>query len=145
MLNNLFPNFFGSNENGKSALSTGGNPGQINGADRERLANASQLSDTPTKESVFRLAENTGILEASTHLLKHESEQKLKQQDVALANLEVRVNHAEQSFQKTKKYQQTMSKHGKNILNHQIDEEVVTRNLDGYQQALQTAESKIHL
>lgn len=145
MLSSLFPSFFGGNGDNKTSLSTGGNPGQINGGDRERIANASQLSDNPTKESVFRLAENTGILEASTHLLKHESELKLKQQDAALANLEVRVNHAEQSFQKSKKYQQTFSKHGKNILNHQIDSEVIERNLDGYQQAMQSVESKIYL
>ncbi|MBN3884559.1 MAG: hypothetical protein HWQ44_16750 [Nostoc sp. JL34] len=145
MLSNLFPNFFGANDSGKSMLSTGGNAGQINGADRERLANASQLSDTPTTQSVFRLAENTGIIEASTLLLQEESKLKLQQQDTALANLQVRVTHAEQSMRKAKQYKETIAKHGKNILNHEIESQVIQHNLDGYQSAMQLAESKILL
>ncbi|PHJ55786.1 hypothetical protein VF14_31830 [Nostoc linckia z18] len=144
MLSSLFPQFFGSGD-GKSGLSTGGNPGQLLGGDRERIASASQLSDTPTQQSVSRIAQNAGLIEAQTILLQEESKYKLAEQDAALANLQVRVNHAEQSFQRTKKYKETMAKHGKNILNHDIESNNIQSNLNGYEQAFQSAESRIHL
>lgn len=144
MLSNLFPNFFGS-KNGKSELSTGVNPGQLNGNDKQSLAFASQLSDTPTPESLNRLAQNVGGLEAQTLLLAEESKYKLKQGEVALANLDLRVKHSEQALKQAEKYKETMAKHGKNLLGHEIKSQAIQHNLDGYQQAMINAESRIDL
>lgn len=145
MLNNLFGDFFGGNGDNKITLKTGGNPGQLNGADRERIAHNSQLSDTPTTQSVFTLANNTGILEAQPVLLQQESNLKLQQQKDALASLQIRVTHAEQSMKNAKQYKEIISKHGKNILTHEIESQVIEQSLSGYQSAMQAAESKILL
>lgn len=145
MLNNLFPQFFGGNGDSKTTLSTGGNPGQLMGADRVRIANNSQLSDSPTTQSVFTLANNTGILEAQPLLLQEESKLKLQQQQSALAALKIRINHADQSMKNAKTYKEEISRHGKNILNHEIESEIIQQNLSGYQSAMQVAESKILL
>lgn len=145
MLNNLFPQFFGGNGDNKTTLTTGGNPGHLNGADRERIAHNSQLSDNPTTQSVFALANATGILEAQPILLQEESKLKLQQQKDALASLQIRVNHANESMKNGKQYKEIISKHGKNILTHEIESEVIQQNLSGYQSAMQAAESKILL
>lgn len=144
MLSKLFPNFFGSND-GKSELSTGVNPGVINGNDKQTIAINSQLSDTPTVQSVYKIAQNAGFIEAQTVLLEEESKYKLAQGEAALANLDIRIKHSEQSLKQAEKYKEKIAKHGKNIISHDIKSQTIQHNLDGYQAAMQSVESRIEL
>jgi hypothetical protein len=106
MLGNMFPNLFGGNEKGNASLDVGNNPENLNGSDRADFQTATGLSAMPTPGSVNAVARLAGNLEAQTVLLKEESAQKLEAQKAALANLEVRVNHAKQSMANTQQFKE---------------------------------------
>jgi hypothetical protein len=134
MLGNLFPNLFGGNENGRASLAVGNKPELLNGTERADFQNVTNLSSNPTPTTVNNAAKLAGVIEARTVLLKEESAQLLEAQRATLANLDVRVAHSQKSMENTKQFQKKMSKHGKNILEHQIGTEATKQNFDAYEQ-----------
>jgi predicted RNase H-like nuclease (RuvC/YqgF family) len=133
MLGGLFPNLFGG-ESGATSLSTGGKPENLNGDEKNNIANYSNLPTKITQQDISKAARLAGELEAQTVLLKHGSEQYLNVQQAALANLEQRVNHAQKSMQNTQQFQRKMAKHGKNIYEFQTGSEATKQNFDAYEQ-----------
>ncbi len=133
MLGSLFPNLFGGNENGNTSLTVGNKPEHLNGSEKADFQASTTLSAMPTPGSVNAAAKLAGNLEAQTVLLKEESAQLLEAQKAALANLDVRVNHSKASMDNTKQFQKKMSRHGKNILEHQIGKEATVQNFDAYE------------
>lgn len=133
MLGNLFPNLFGGGGEGSSSLSVGNKPELLNGTEKSDFQKFTNLSINPTPTTVNNAAKMAGIVEAKTVLLKEESAQLLEAQRATLANLEVRVNHSQKSMQNTKEFQKKMSKHGKNIYEHQIGTEATKQNFDAYE------------
>lgn len=135
MLANLFPNLFGgSGEAGNTSLSVGNKPELLNGTEKSDFQNVTNLSSHPTPTTVNNAAKLAGVIEAKTILLKEESAQLLEAQRATLANLDVRVAHSQKSMENTKQFQKKMSKHGKNILEHQIGTEATKQNFDVYEQ-----------
>lgn len=133
MLGGLFPNLFGGNDNGSTSLSTGGKPENLNGNERNDIANYTTLPNKITQQDVNKAASFAGELEAQTVLLKHGSEQYLNVQQAALANLEQRVNHSQKSMANTQQFQRKMAKHGKNIYEFQVGAEATKQNFDAYE------------
>lgn len=145
MLDKILPSFFGSNEKGSTALSTGGLPEHLNGNDKETLANLSQLPAKIKQEDLSKLAFETGSLEGHNAMLKKYSEMSLEQQKQALASLDIRVNHAQASMQNAQQYSRKIAKHGKNVIENRLDLQTQRANIDGYQKALDNANETIHL
>lgn len=133
MLGKLFPNLFGGNDNGSTSLTTGAQPENLNGNEKQNIADHSQLPTKMTRETVNKAASVAGQLEAQTVLLREGSAQFLEVQKAALANLEVRVNHSKSAMQNTREFQKKMSKHGKNIYEFQVGSEATKQNFDTYE------------
>lgn len=133
MLGDLFPNLFNNGEKGSTSLSTGGTPQNLNGNEKNEVATYSNLPAWMTQEQVNQAAKKAGDLEAQTVLLKEGSAQYLEVQRAALANLEVRVNHSQQSMKNTHDFQKKMARHGKNIYEYQVGTEATKQNFDAYE------------
>lgn len=146
MLNQLFPNLFGESASGSgSNLSSGGTPENLQGSDRTALSKYSSVPDQLTQADVDAVAREAGTLEAGTAMMRVWSEQALAAQSAGLANLDVRINHAQSSMKNEQQYRKKISKHGKNVLEHRIDVSATRSSLDGYQQAVNNASDSIHL
>lgn len=143
MLSSLFPSFFGSSDNGGTNLSSGGNPSELLGDDKSVIANYSSIPATLSQKDVDDIATNAGEIEANTALMRVWSEHALNAQSAALANLDVRINHAQRSMGNESQYRKKIAKHGKNVLEHRIDVSATKSNLDGFQQTLNNAQSTI--
>lgn len=146
MLNNLFPNLFGVSSSGSGTnLSSGGIPETLQGDDKTALSKYSSVPPKVSQADVDAIATEAGTLEAGTALMRVWSEQALAAQAAGLANLDVRINHAQSSMRNEQQYRKKISKHGKNVLEHRIDVSATKANLDGYQQALNNAADSVHL
>lgn len=96
-----------------------------------------------SKNDVIELAKNSGNLEGDIELMKLWSEQSLGLQSTALSALDIRVNHAAQSMKNELQFNKKMTKHGKNIASHRLNNQVIQSNYDGFQNALNSANETI--
>lgn len=133
MLGNLFPTLFGGYGGNNSSLDVGSRPQMLNGNEKVDLVDASTLPNKPTAADVNNMAKRAGDVEAEGVLLKELSQQQLALQKAALNNVETRINHSQQSMQNTRQFQQKMSRHGKNILEHSIGTQATQQNFDAYE------------
>ena len=146
MLNQLFPNMFGKSSTGDGTnLSSGGTPESINGEDRSALSKFASVPHNITQSDVDAVAREAGQIEAGTALMRVWSEHALAAQSAGLANMDVRIGHAQSSMKNEQQYRKKISKHGKNVLEHRIDVSATKSNLDGYQQALSRASETNYL
>lgn len=145
MLNQLFPSFYGNSSNGGTNLSSGGTPETLQGNDKESLAKYSSIPNQVTQAEVDKVAREAGNIEGDTVLMKIWSEQALNAQSAALANLDVRISHAQQSMKNEQQYRKKIAKHGKNALEHRLDVSATKNNIDGFQQALSNVTDTIHI
>lgn len=145
MLHKLLPSFYGVSEDKGTNLSSGGNPENLLGQDKEIVAKFDSLPAIVQQKDVAEIAHSTGRLEASNTLMKKYSEYAIETQKQALASLDIRINHSQQSMANESQYRKKIARHGKNVLEHRIDVNTVKNNIDGYQQALDNANQTIHL
>lgn len=144
MLNRLMPSFYGGDgQNGN--LGSGGDSATLQGNDKSALANYASIPGQVSQNDVDTVARNAGEIEGNTALMKVWSEQALNAQSAALANLDVRINHAQRSMTNESQYRKRIAKHGKNVLEHNIDTRATQVNLDGFQGALSNASETIHI
>jgi hypothetical protein len=143
MLDLLFTNFFGQGSSGGTNLSSGGTPEQLQGEDKTTIAQFSTIPARVSQQDIDNIARIAGESEASTVLMKTWSEQALTAQQAGLANLEVRINHAQQSMRNEQQYRKKIAKHGKNVLEHRIDVSATKSNLDGFQRVLNSASQNV--
>lgn len=139
MLGKLFPNTFGGNDsNGKGQLTTGANYG-LQGYEKRDFVDAVNLPVDATIDDVKETATIRGELEAQTPILKRLSEEKQGLADAALANLDIRVQHAGVMLQKEDRYQKAIAKHGKNYLAQTVNTVANQANFTGYEAEFQAA------
>lgn len=144
MLDKLIPGFYGGGDGGDN-LSSGGNPSQLQGNDKSALANYASIPNQVSQQDIAKISSDAGQIEGSTALMKIWSEQALNAQSAALANLDVRISHAQTSMKNESQYRKKIAKHGKNVLEHNIDTRATQTNLDGFQGALSNATETIHI
>ena len=144
MLDKLIPSFYGGGDGGNN-LGSGGNPGMLQGEDKNALSNYASVPGQVTQLEVDKVARDAGQLEGNTAMMRVWSEQALLAQSAALANLDVRINHAQRSMGNESQYRKKIAKHGKNVLEHNIDTRATQVNLDGFQGALSNATETIHI
>lgn len=145
MLNSLFPEMFGNGSNGGTNLSSGGAPTHLEGNDRSALSNYASVPSKVSQADVDNIAREAGNIEANTVIMREWSSQALAAQTAALANLDVRITHAQTSMRNEEGYRKRISKHGKNVLEHKLINSATKANIDGYQQALSSANETISL
>jgi len=145
MLNGLFPELFGQGSSGGTNLSSGGAPTHLEGNDRSALANYASVPPKVSQADVDAIAKEAGNIEANTVIMREWSNQALAAQTAALANLDVRITHASSSMKNEENYRKKISKHGKQVLEHKLINSATKANIDGYQQALSSANETISL
>ena len=145
MLSTLLPSFFGGDSNdGTSVNGSGGKPEKLNiDNDKSALAEFSSIPATVGEADVLKVAKQEGQIESNVEMMKLWSHRALSAQGHALAAIDVRVNHAQQSMKNEAMFRQKLSKHGKNVLIHNVENKAVKENLDAFQQAVQSAGSTI--
>lgn len=139
MLDSLFPNVFGGNENGATQLASGGNPTKLQGTERANLKAAMALPAKGTQEQVKAAAKAAGELSGQVPILKQLSEYQLEQQQAALEILDVRINHHGQSMRNEQSFQMKISKHGQNVLDHNLTTTATQAHFSGYEAQFQAA------
>lgn len=144
MLDKLIPSFYGGGDGGNN-LGSGGNPGMLQGNDKSALANYASVPGQVTQNDVDNVAKSAGEIEGNTAMMKVWSEQALLAQSATLANLDVRISHAQSSLKNEEQYRKKISKHGKNVLESAIQNRATQTNLDGFQSALSNATETIHI
>ena len=144
MLDKLIPSFYGGGDGGNN-LGSGGNPAMLQGNDKSALANYASVPSQVSQQDIDKVASEAGQIEGSTAKFKVWSEQALLAQSAALANLDVRISHAQSSLKNEEQYRKKISKHGKNILESNIQNRATQTNLDGFQSAVSNASETIHI
>lgn len=139
MLGDLFPNVFGSNEAKQTQLATGGNPTKLQGTEKANLKAAMALPAKGTQEQVKAAAKAAGELSGQVPILKQLSEYQLEQQQAALEILDVRINHHGQSMRNEQSFQKKISKHGQNVLDHNLTTTATQAHFSGYEAQFQAA------
>ena len=143
MLGKLFPNTFGGNGSGEGGqLATNANYGLV-GNEKDRFVGAVNLPVEATIADVKNVAGIRGKLEAQTPILKRLSEEKQGLADAALANLDIRVQHAGVMLQKEDRYQKAIAKHGKNYLAQTVNTVANQTNFTGYEAEFEAANDVI--
>lgn len=139
MLGELFPNVFGSNENNGTVLSTGGNPTKLLGNERNNIKAGMVLPAKATQDQVKAAAKAAGELSGQVPIMKQLSEYQLEQQQAALEILDVRVQHHQQSMKNEQSFQKKISKHGQNVLGHNLTTTATQAHFSGYEAQFQAA------
>jgi len=138
MLNSLLPSFFGEDSNGATSVNgSGGTPEKLYiEGDKSALAKLSVVPSSVTEQKVYDVARHEASIESNVELMKLWSQRALSAQGHALAAVDVRVNHAQQSMKNEVQFRQKLSKHGKSVLIHNIENKAVKENLDAYTQCV---------
>lgn len=139
MLGELFPNVFGTSGTEGTHLSSGGNPTKLQGQERNNLKAAMTLPAKGTQEQVKAAAKAAGELSGQVPILKQLSEYQLEQQQAALEILDVRINHHGQSMRNEQTFQKKISKHGQNVLDHNLTTTATQAHFSGYEAQFQAA------
>jgi len=143
MLNSLLPSFFGSDSNGGTSVNgSGGTPEKLNiEGDTSALAKLSAIPASVSEQDVYTVARHEASIESNVELMKLWSQRALSAQGHALGAIDVRVNHAQASMRNEVQFRQKLSKHGKTVLIHNIENKAVKENLDAYTQCVASSTS----
>ena len=134
MLSSLLPSFFGEDGNGGTSVNgSGGKPEKLNiDNDKSALAEFSSIPATVGESEVFKIAKLEGQIEGNVEVMKLWRQRALSAKGHALAAIDVRVNHAQQSMKNEVMFRHKLSKHGKNVLIHNVENKTVKENFDAY-------------
>ena len=139
MLGELFPNVFGTTGTEGTHLSSGGNPTKLHGQERNNLKAAMALPAKAIQEQVKAAAKAAGELSGQVPIMKQLSEYQLEQQEAALEILETRISHHEKSMKNEQSFQKKISKHGQNVLQHNLTTTATQAHFSGYEAQFQAA------
>lgn len=139
MLGELFPNVFTSGANDVTTLNSGGNPTKLLGTEKANLKAAMALPAKGTQEQVKVAAKTAGELSGQVPIMKQLSEYQLEQQQAALEILDVRINHHGQFMKNEQSFQKKISKHGQNVLDHNLTTTATQAHFSGYEAQFQAA------
>jgi hypothetical protein len=138
----LFQSLFNQDSN---SLASGSQPQKLQGNNRQMLAKYASVPDSVSEADVMAVSRECGELEGSTVLSQQWSEQAIALQQASLAELEVRINHSKKSMDNENQFRKKIAKHGKNIHQYNLDNQVVAENLTGYESAFNKARNTVDI
>ncbi|MHC5821534.1 MAG: hypothetical protein ACYT04_38115 [Nostoc sp.] len=138
----LFQSLFNSESN---SLASGSTPQKLQGSNRQLLAKYASVPDSVSEGDVMAVARESGELEGHTVLAQQWSEQAIALQQASLAELEIRINHSKRSMDNENQFRKKIAKHGKNIHQYNLDNQVVAENLTGYESAFNKARNTVDI
>jgi hypothetical protein len=138
----LFQSLFNSESN---SLASGSNPQKLQGSNRQMLAKYASVPDSVSEADIMAVAREAGEIEANVVLTQQWSEQAISLQQASLAELEARINHSKKSMDNENQFRKKIAKHGKNIHQYNLDNQVVAENLTGYESAFNKARNTVDI
>ena len=138
----LFQSLFNKDTN---ALASGSQPQKLQGSNRAMLAKYAIVPDGVSEADIMSVAREAGEIEANTVLSQEWSEQAIALQQASLAELETRINHSKKSMDNENQFRKKIAKHGKNIHQYNLNNQVVAENLTGYESAFSKARNTVDI
>lgn len=138
----LFQSLFNSESN---SLASGSTPQKLQGSNRQMLAKYASVPDSVSEADIMAVAREAGEIEANVELSKQYSEQAIALQQATLNELQVRIDHSKKSMDNENQFRKKIAKHGKNIHQFRLDNEVVAQNMTGYESAFNKAKNSVDI
>lgn len=138
----LFQSLFNSDSN---SLASGSTPQKLQGSNRQLLAKYASVPDSVSEADILNVARECGEVEGNTVLTQQWSEQAIALQQASLNELETRINHSKKSMDNENQFRKKIAKHGKNIHQYNLDNQVIAENLTGYESAFNKARNMVDI